>query len=274
MHYRCYDCHELEFIRLVHLKPKHKKISHCKIFSSILCTLFVLSGCAREEIAIERIIDGDTLVTSSSVTVRLLQIDTPELSEGECYAEEAKSELISIIGSNRQISTGISKELRTFDGIRLEIDPVSESKDKYGRKLAYIIKGNLNVNLELVRRGAAAPYFYNGQVGKYSKELISAAEQAKAQKLGAWGACPNAILDPTSAFSTGPAVVAVDSNQSNLTIVPNAGKNCDPNYEGCIPLYPPDLDCPDIRALGLAPVHRIGADPHRLDRDGDGVGCE
>ena len=56
---------------------------------------------------------------------------------------------------------------------------------------------------------------------------------------------------------------------------PPTGK-CDPNYAGaCVPPYPPDLDCADLRALGLAlPVRVVGSDPHRLDGDGDGLGCE
>mgnify|MGYP000722060736 CR=1 FL=1 len=153
------------------------KITQFKLLISSLCTLILLSGCAKEEITIERVIDGDTLVTNSSVTVRLVQIDTPELSEGECYAEEAKSELIAILGKNREIPTGMSKELRTFDGLYLEQDPVSDSKDQYGRELAYVIKGDMNVNLELVKRGAAAPYFYNGEKGKYAQELIAAAAE-------------------------------------------------------------------------------------------------
>jgi micrococcal nuclease len=50
---------------------------------------------------------------------------------------------------------------------------------------------------------------------------------------------------------------------------------CDPNYAGgCVPPYPPDVDCADIRAPGIAPVHVIGVDVHRLDGDGDGLGCE
>jgi hypothetical protein len=36
----------------------------------------------------------------------------------------------------------------------------------------------------------------------------------------------------------------------------------------------PDLDCPDIRAMGLAPVDVIGRDEYRLDGDHDGLGCE
>lgn len=46
---------------------------------------------------------------------------------------------------------------------------------------------------------------------------------------------------------------------------------CDPNYEGaCVPLVDYDLDCADVDG----PVYVIGDDPHGLDGDGDGVGCE
>jgi hypothetical protein len=50
---------------------------------------------------------------------------------------------------------------------------------------------------------------------------------------------------------------------------------CDPNYSGaCIPSPPPDLDCDDLHALGIrGEVTIVGADPHGLDSDGDGVAC-
>lgn len=50
----------------------------------------------------------------------------------------------------------------------------------------------------------------------------------------------------------------------------NTSSGCDPNYSPCIPAYPPDLDCPDI---GFT-VTVTGGDPHGLDRDNDGAGCE
>ena len=46
--------------------------------------------------------------------------------------------------------------------------------------------------------------------------------------------------------------------------------NCDPNYSGCIPPYPPDLDCSDVGKN----IRVIDSDPHGFDRDGDGIGCE
>ena len=35
-----------------------------------------------------------------------------------------------------------------------------------------------------------------------------------------------------------------------------------------------DLDCADIRAMGVAPVRVHGPDPYLLDGDNDGFGCE
>ncbi len=50
-----------------------------------------------------------------------------------------------------------------------------------------------------------------------------------------------------------------------------AQKGCDTGYSGaCVPQYPPDVDCGDVGSR----VSVGGSDPHGLDRDGDGVGCE
>jgi hypothetical protein len=51
---------------------------------------------------------------------------------------------------------------------------------------------------------------------------------------------------------------------------PSADNSCDPNYSGCVPLYPPDVNCPQVDG----PVQVLGSDPHGLDRDNDGIACE
>jgi uncharacterized membrane protein YgcG len=45
---------------------------------------------------------------------------------------------------------------------------------------------------------------------------------------------------------------------------------CHPSYSPCVPPGPPDLDCSDVDG----PISVSGDDPHGLDRDRDGVGCE
>jgi hypothetical protein len=49
-----------------------------------------------------------------------------------------------------------------------------------------------------------------------------------------------------------------------------SSSGCDPGYSGCVPPYPPDVDCAEVGG----PVSVSGSDPHGLDADGDGVGCE
>jgi micrococcal nuclease len=55
-------------------------------------------------------------------------------------------------------------------------------------------------------------------------------------------------------------------------LTPVGQQRCHASYpDVCIPPPPPDLDCPDI------PFRRfrvVGSDPHRFDRDRDGIGCE
>jgi len=198
--------------------------------------------------------DGDTLTLSSGDRVRLLQIDTPELGSGECYSRAARAVLLALapVGSR----------------VLLETDARLDRVDRYGRLLRYVHHGSLNVNVQLVKRGAAAPYFYGGERGKYAARLLSEAQVARAAKRGLWEACPGTRLDPYRAVDTGPSGPPASTP-------PPSGK-CDPNYAGaCVPPYPPDLDCADLRALGLSlPVRVVGSDPHRLDGDHDGLGCE
>ena len=48
--------------------------------------------------------------------------------------------------------------------------------------------------------------------------------------------------------------------------------SCDPSYpDFCISRPPPDLDCGDISGKNFKV---LAPDPHRFDRDKDGVGCE
>jgi micrococcal nuclease len=63
-----------------------------------------------------------------------------------------------------------------------------------------------------------------------------------------------------------------DEDDENDSSDDNGDGDCDPSYpDVCIPSPPPDLDCPDISERDFAVV---GSDPHRFDREGDGIGCE
>jgi endonuclease YncB( thermonuclease family) len=59
------------------------------------------------------------------------------------------------------------------------------------------------LNVELVERGAAAPYFFRGERGRHADDLLGAAERARAAGRGLWGRCPAARLEPGRSVSTG-----------------------------------------------------------------------
>ena len=140
--------------------------------------------------SVTKIYDGDTITLSNGMKVRLLQIDTPELSPAECYGKDARQALIKLIDQSK---------------ISLEGDKVSDDKDRYGRLLRYVYAGKINLNLKLVEIGAATPYFYQGEKGQFSIQLLKAAQNAKSKKLGLWRACPSTKLEPLKAASTGAA---------------------------------------------------------------------
>jgi len=141
--------------------------------------------------AVDHVADGDTIVLRGGVTVRLVQIDTPEVFfRPECFGEQASAE------TKRLLHRGTL--------VRLVQDPATSSTDVYGRLLRYVVRrGGLNVNLRLVADGAAAPYFFDGARGRYAAKLMREAQTARTAGKGLWGACPGTSLAPEEGVSTG-----------------------------------------------------------------------
>jgi len=221
------------------------------LFAIALAAATAVSGSAAVSPAVvASVTDGDTVRLADGRRVRLVQIDTPEINTGECYSRASRKALVRLVPEGSSVG--------------LEADPGLDQVDRYGRLLRYLRRGGANVNLELVRQGAAAPYFYGGDLGRYADRLLSVAKAAKAARRGFWGACPGTILDPSK---------QVETRQKDTTprgIAPRSG--CDPSYPTvCIPPYPPDVDCDDVPYDDFKVV---GSDPHGFDGDRDGIGCE
>ena len=109
-------------------------------------------------------IDGDSLEvdTGESITqVRLFGIDCPERDQP--YADQARDELARMVRGKI---------------LRLEV----MDHDDYGRTVARVLAGDVDVNLALVRAGAAWVY------RKYSKDrtLLAAEESARRERRGLW----------------------------------------------------------------------------------------
>jgi len=124
---------------------------------------------------VARVGDGDTLDLRDGRRVRLVQIDASELGEGECYARASLTELGQLAPRGSRIE--------------LARDPRLDDVDRYGRLLRYATVNGANVNVELVRRGAAAPYFFRGERGRLAGELLDAVADARAAGRGMWSSC-------------------------------------------------------------------------------------
>lgn len=81
------------------------------------------------------------------------------------------------------------------------------------------------------------------------------------------------------ACSSGASNTSKTANGRNLNNTETSAMSpqCDPNYSGCVPIAS-DVDCAGGKGDGPAyvkgPVKVIGKDIYRLDREGDGIGCE
>jgi endonuclease YncB( thermonuclease family) len=141
-----------------------------------------------QDATVARVGDGDTIDLADGSRVRLVQIDAPELGEGECYGRQAAETLRELLPEGATV--------------RLEPDARLDDVDRFGRLLRYVHVGETNVNLELVSRGVAAPWFFEGVRGRYADELLDAAREAEAERRGLWAACPAAELDPEHGVET------------------------------------------------------------------------
>jgi micrococcal nuclease len=136
------------------------------------------------------VIDGDTVVLENGEHVRLVQIDAPEVyPERECYGPQARTAL------RRLLPAGTT--------VRVEADPRLDQIDRYGRLLRYLYRGPTNVNVELVREGAATVYFYAHDRGRFARTLLQAGGAARAARRGLWGACPGTPFNPYRSADTG-----------------------------------------------------------------------
>lgn len=117
----------------------------------------------REQMRVVRVIDGDTFVIRTGERVRLAGLDAPEI--GSCYAEAAKLALEKMIGGKV---------------IKIE----GSGRDSWGRRLGFVYVGKTNVNLGMVKLGAAR---YDNFSDEKSAEMEMWGRRAEENKIGLFG---------------------------------------------------------------------------------------
>lgn len=155
-----------------------------------------------------KVIDGDTIdinINNEIVRIRLIGLDSPEMSHLECYAQEA---------------TNKAKEILLNKDVMLEADPSQGEIDKYNRLLRYVFfQDGTDYNKWMIQNGFAYEYTYNKPY-KYQADYKIAQQYAKSNKLGLWkpGVCDIGI-------HVGETINAVDSNTDSSSQIDNEVAN-------------------------------------------------
>jgi len=130
--------------------------------------------CGPRRAIVSSVIDGDTLHLESGETVRLLMVNTPEITGGknECYGEEARAFTADLVEGKE---------------VRLRYD--DECQDRFERLLAYVEVDGRDLNALLVERGYACAFFRPPNGADRADEFEALELDARAASRGLWGSC-------------------------------------------------------------------------------------
>ena len=124
-----------------------------------------------------RVIDGDTIELTDGRLVRYIGIDAPEVRRREDHRWVVRPEPFGLAAQE------VNKRLVQGKRVRLEYDV--ETRDRYGRILAYVYVDGQMVNERLVEDGDARVLTIPPDV-KYADRFRRLAEDARRAHRGVW----------------------------------------------------------------------------------------
>ncbi|WP_085631061.1 MULTISPECIES: thermonuclease family protein [unclassified Pseudomonas] len=147
------------------------------------------------DVAVQRVVDGDTLRLSDGRSVRMIGLNTPELGKqgrrDEPFAEAARQRLASLVADS---------------GGRVGLLPGKESKDRYGRTLAHVFsRGGVNLEAQMLADGLGYQVAVAPNVDFVACQQ-AAERQARRAGRGVWKRSP--VLKAEQIARSGFAVVS------------------------------------------------------------------
>jgi endonuclease YncB( thermonuclease family) len=216
---------------------KQTQSSACIMALCLLLTVTIAWGQTLKG-KVVAISDGDTftLLTpeKEQKKIRLSQIDTPE--KAQPYGQKAREALSALI---------FSKEVRVDQ----------EDIDRYDRIVARVYQGNLDVNAEMVKQGAAWVYRQYAT----DKSLYDLEQQAQNGQRGIWSLPKAQQVPPWEWRRKG--VTAEGQVEST--------KETKESFDCGTKRY-----CKEMTSCEEAKYYLEHCGLSRLDGDGDGVPCE
>lgn len=128
----------------------------------------------KEDVSLDNVIDGDTILLKNGKYVRFIGIDTPEIRK------KINGKWIEVWEPFSREAFEFNKRLLIGRKIRLEYD--FELKDNYERDLCYVYAGGIFVNEAILKEGLAFPYLRNKKIKHYLKLKTAFLEAVKQKK--------------------------------------------------------------------------------------------
>ena len=214
----------------------------CLICAALIC-LSALANAAEFSGKVVAVMDGDTLLVirdGHPVKVRFAEIDAPEKAQPFGMASQ-KSLAEMVMGKQIQV--------------------VSRAVDDYGRLVATVHVGEINVNHEQVRRGMAWEYsrFHS------NRELMALQREAQQAKRGLWAEA--GAVEPSQWRKQHPGTFAAQLSAAVLPV--SASSATAPLDPACVKKH-----CSEISSCEEALRHLSHCGQKSLDGDADGKPCE
>ncbi len=125
----------------------HKRLLVIAALAVATSPLAATSATAGDNI---NIIDGDT-IRMNGITIRIMELDTPETFRSRC-----ENELVLGLAAKEHLRSLLDSGTVTYE---------ATGTDRYGRTLAKVHVGGVNIGQQMIRDGVALPY----QPGKDAK---------------------------------------------------------------------------------------------------------
>ena len=128
-----------------------------------------------------KVVDGDTIDVRDDnrgrLRIRVLGIDTPE-TKRPGYT----------VGCGGPEATAFARENLLNQRVAIIYDPGQELHDRWGRTLAYLVKGDgWDYSVEAARAGMAHAYVFGGKPVARYPQIAAAEAEARAAGRGLWG---------------------------------------------------------------------------------------
>jgi micrococcal nuclease len=196
-----------------------------------------------------RVVDGDTIVVQHEgkpQTVRLIGVDTPEEVDPrkpvQYYAKEAAR---------------FTAEITLNQQVRLEVQESPQSRDRYGRLLAYVFRqrDNLFINKEIIKQGFGFAYLKYPFDPQRMQDFRAAEQEARENKRGLWAPVVDKYREMTEPKHEPRAESWLKIGDKLSKVNPEASKSW---YARIVNEYPRSTQCPvALRRLNLPPAQEI-----------------